>query len=72
MSICSHYYLFTREQLLTALQAHAATVAGEQGIEYATRAEIAVLAFLDGEAAQAHGLVVTGTNPQPSKSGISG
>jgi hypothetical protein len=49
-------YLFTREQLLQALEDHAATFTDPQ---QADRMRIFVLAFLDGEKAKANGLHFT-------------
>jgi hypothetical protein len=56
-------YLFTREQLLRAIEAHAETL----DTEAAERMRITVLAFIDGPAAKANGLQFTpspiGTEP---------
>lgn len=49
------YYLFTRAQLLTALEAHVQGTAEDE----AHRVRVTVLAFLDGDAAKAGDLIVT-------------
>lgn len=48
------YYLFTREQLLGALEAHVAGL----GADGAAAIRTVVLDFLDGSAAAEHGLQV--------------
>ena len=49
-------YLFTREQLLKALEAHATSFTDPQ---QADRMRIFVLAFIDGDAARINGLHFT-------------